>query len=502
MCASVTRNINESLRQALGKNLSAKELAFLSRLMIEVVPTTGQLLWSESQDSDGLYLVLAGRVRLVDRQENLIVSLTAGETLGAFFLFEGAGLQRYWVRASQGATLGYFSVEDVQRMVKSYPQARDHLYEQALQRDLLVRFAQHELFQELKRSQLSEVLHQAHRHTFKPGESFSPAGDQSWWLLRQGELTRPDAQLSAGSLHRASGAESWRVNQTADLYELSQAVLEQATGKPPTESPARFVSLGINSSAPKMTPNGSVVALPAAQTSAKSPKAVNPRASNAYFPSPTLKLRHSWQRLTQRYPFAKQHSARDCGAACLLMIGKYWGKQFSLNQLRQLANVNRDGASLQGLVNAAESLGFSVRPIKGNLDGLAQKFLPAIAHWEGNHYIVVYAITHRRVIVSDPALGRRTLSRAAFQTGWTGYTLLLSPTYSLKQTPDAKQDLWRFVELVKPYSGVFLEVILASLLIQVFGLCTPILTQILLDQVITQRSISTFYAAGSGLVAV
>ncbi len=470
--------------------------------MVEVVPTAGQLLWGESQAPGGLYLLLAGRVRLVDRQGNLIVSLTGGGMLGDFLLFngflvEGAGLQPYWVRASQGATLGYFSLEDMRRMVQSYPQIQDRLYEQALQRDLLVRFAQHELFQELARSQLLEVLSQAQRHTFEPGAIFSPTGHL--WLLRQGELTRSDIQLRAGSLHRVSGAESWRVTQPTDLYELSQAALEQATRKPPTGSPARFVPIGVDSSN-GVTPDGSVVALPAAQTSAKSFKASSPKASNTYFPSPTLKLRHGWRQLTQRYPFAKQHSARDCGAACLLMIGQYWGKQFSLNQLRQLANVNRDGASLQGLVNAAESLGFSVRPIKGNLDGLSQKFLPAIAHWEGNHYIVVYAITRRYVIISDPALGRRNLSRAAFQSGWTGYTLLLSPTYALKQTPEAKQDLWRFVELVKPYSGVFLEVILASVLIQVFGLCTPILTQILLDQVITQRSTSTFYAAGSGLL--
>ena len=508
MSTSVTGNISKSLRQALGKNLSAKELAFVSKLMVEVVPTAGQLLWSESQSPGGLYILLAGRVRLVDRQGNLIVSLTGGGTLGNFCLFDGflsagAGLQPYWVRASQGATLGYFSLDDMRRMVQSCPQIQDHLYEQALQRDLLVRFTQHELFQELARSQLPDILSQAQRHTLEPGAIFSPTGDQMW-LLRQGELTQSGTQLRAGNLHRASGAESWRVTQPTDLYELSQAALEQATHTPPTGSPARFVPLGVNA-ANGVTSNGSVVALPAAQASAKSLKASGSKASiskasNTYFPSPTLKLRHGWRQLTQRYPFAKQHSARDCGAACLLMIGQYWGKHFSLNQLRQLANVNRDGASLQGLVNAAESLGFAVRPIKGTLDGLEQKSLPAIAHWKGNHYIVVYAITRRRVVVSDPALGRRTLSRAAFQAGWTGYTLLLMPTYALKQTPEAQQDLWRFVELVKPYSGVLSEVILASLLIQVFGLCTPILTQILLDQVITQRSLSTFYAAGSGLL--
>jgi ABC-type bacteriocin/lantibiotic exporter with double-glycine peptidase domain len=113
---------------------------------------------------------------------------------------------------------------------------------------------------------------------------------------------------------------------------------------------------------------------------------------------------------------------------------------------------------------------------------------------------VVYAITRRAVVVSDPALGRRRLTRTQFQAGWTGYTLLLQPTQALQQAPEAQSDLWRFIELIKPYRWVFVEVLLASLLIQLFGLCTPIFTQILLDRVVVERSSSTFFAAGTGLL--
>jgi HlyB family type I secretion system ABC transporter len=481
------------MRQALGADLSAKALAFCTKLMVQVAPTAGQLLWSESQAPTGLYILLAGRVRLIDRQGNLVVSLSGGTALGESVLFEGTGLQSYWVRASQGAELGYFSPEDARRIAQAYPQIQTRLYGQARQRDLLMRFAQHELFRDLARSQLLDLFSQAQCHTLAAGEICSPAEPQSLWLIRQGELAGTSSRLlRAGSLHRTgSKAESWQATQQTDLYELSQSDLEQAQTAKASTKTHRLMPLGGAPLSQHIAPNGSAV-VSTAQTSIKSPK--------AYFPGPTLKLRHGWQQLTQRYPFAKQQSARDCGAACLLMIGQYWGKRFSLNQLRQLANVSRDGASLLGLVNAAESLGFAVRPIKGTLDGLAQKSLPAIAHWKGNHYIVVYAMTRRRVTVADPALGRRVLSRAAFQAGWTGYTLLVMPTQALKQAPEAQQDVWRFVELVKPYWGVFLEVILASLLIQVFGLCTPIFTQVLLDQVIAQRSVSTFMAAGSGLL--
>jgi HlyB family type I secretion system ABC transporter len=202
----------------------------------------------------------------------------------------------------------------------------------------------------------------------------------------------------------------------------------------------------------------------------------------------------------QRYPFVKQQSAADCGVTCLVMVGMHWGKRLSLNQLRILANVDRAGASLRGLMGAAETMGFSVRPVKADLIALQHQKLPAIAHWQGNHYIVVYQITPRHVIVADPAIGRRTLSHAAFQAGWTGYSLLLQPTALFRSAPESEQNLWRFWEVVKPHQRVLIEVFAASALTQVFGLCAPILTQLILDQVVVQQSVPTFQAIAAGLI--
>lgn len=112
--------------------------------------------------------------------------------------------------------------------------------------------------------------------------------------------------------------------------------------------------------------------------------AVEPKLNLAYFPHPNQRVRHIGQ-IVRRYPFFAQQSASDCGAACLVMVGRYWGKRFSINRLRDMANVDRNRASLRGLAAAAESLGFDTRPVKASLDQLAQR-LPAIAHWEGKHY--------------------------------------------------------------------------------------------------------------------
>ncbi|MFG6100332.1 ABC transporter transmembrane domain-containing protein [Leptothoe sp. ISB3NOV94-8A] len=224
------------------------------------------------------------------------------------------------------------------------------------------------------------------------------------------------------------------------------------------------------------------------------------RVRKAFFPTPNQRVGHLFQRIIRRYPFYGQQSASDCGAACLSMVARYWGKRFSINRLRDIANVDRNGASLRGLSTAAESVGFNSRPIKASLDQLAKQPLPAIVHWEGKHYIVVYEITPKHVIVADPAIGQRTLTVKDFKAGWTGYALLLTPTALFRETLESTTPFWQFFELLKPHGVVMLEILITSLCIQLLGLITPLFTQLILDRVVVQRSELTLVAVGLGLI--
>ena len=224
------------------------------------------------------------------------------------------------------------------------------------------------------------------------------------------------------------------------------------------------------------------------------------KVNKAYFPHPSLKIGHLWHKISRRYPFYAQQSGSDCGAACLVMIGLYWGKKFSVSRLRDMANVDRNGSSLKGLATAAESIGFTTRPVKASLNKLAEQTLPAIAHWEGRHYIVVYQVAKDKVIVGDPAIGQRQFSPEEFTEKWTNYALLLQPTVLIKDASEASTPFWQFFELVKPHGVVLLEIFIASLLIQVFGLITPLFTQLLLDRVVVQQSNITLTAVGLGLM--
>ncbi|MDZ8086235.1 MAG: peptidase domain-containing ABC transporter [Nostoc sp. DedQUE12b] len=383
----------QQFNKILGHSLSTEEFQHYLQQVKFINPKVGKF-WQGTDVQPGIYIAIAGKVRLLDSADELIATLEAGDSFGEFTLFKEGDFKAYAARASVNLQLCFVPGEVLWPLMAKYPQIRKHLWAKALSRN-------------------------------------------------------PQQMDSDNTPVLPSGSK--QIHETTIL------------------------------STPAIKPR-------------------EKKISKAYFPNSTQQVGHLLQRVIRRYPFFAQQSGSDCGAACLVMVSRYWGKNFSVNRLRDIANVDRNGSSLRGLSAAAESIGFSTRPVKASLDQLAKQKLPAIAHWEGKHYIAVYEITPKHVIVADPAIGQRTLSHAEFKANWTGYTLLLQPTAMLKDTKETSTPFWQFFELMKPHSLVMLEVFVASLFIQIFGLVTPLFTQLILDRVVVQRSELTLTAVGLGLL--
>ncbi|MEB3179368.1 MAG: peptidase domain-containing ABC transporter [Nostocaceae cyanobacterium] len=499
------KHLVEQLTHVLGEGLSEQELdRCISRVEI-LHPPPAKQFWDSVAAEPGIYLVLAGKVRLLDPGENLIATLSTGDSFGELTLFPPGEFPPLSARASSGLQLAYIKGEVLQTLMGTYPHLRDRFYRQAELWDLLYLLMQNSPQDSL--TGMQSALDLFERHELEVGElSAELTQDSVLWLLQQGELEDSGGcTFAPGTIYQVPKAGICQVTAPTILYTLSnnhsQTALQrcpqlsqwlgsvvQVTGSQNRQNPAPKPR--------KPSPNGKVIPFPLTAGTTK-PQSKKQRP---FFPSPQVTVGHWWGRLTQRYPFFAQQSAADCGAACLVMIGRYWGKRFSINRLREITNVSRSGASMRAVAAAAESLGFVTRPVKASLDKLAEQPLPAIAHWEGKHYIVVYEISKNHVIVGDPAIGQRRLTAAEFTEGWTGYALLVEPTAGLKEAEEAPQTFWRFFELVKPHTKVLLEVFLASLLIQVFGLVTPLFTQLLLDRVIVQGSTATLNAVGAGLL--
>jgi subfamily B ATP-binding cassette protein HlyB/CyaB len=495
------QQLAQQLTQTLGESLSDREIDRCLREVEIIEPPVAKQFWQATAAPSGIYMILTGKVRLLDGAHNLITTLATGGSFGELTLFPEVEFIPYAARASVNLKLCYLQQAALQEVMSNSESIRNRLKERAEVWDLLLLCCQYSLLpQDRPVEEILKALSLFKRDTVETGSLGSNLSkDIKLWLLRRGELLHSDGQiLTSGNIYALRKPGSWQVTQPTIVYSLKNADWQTALQYWPQlgeliDFQERQARVG-NEDSQSPVPN--VIPLPIPEPVAQ-PKRQQRRA---YFPSPSVTVGRWWGRLTKRYPFYEQQSASDCGAACLVMISRYWGKRLSVNRLRELANVNRSGASLRGLTAAAEAIGFATRPVKASLDKLAQQPLPAIAHWEGKHYIVVYEISKKRVIVGDPAIGQRTLTKTEFQEGWTGYALLLQPTAQFQEAQVTSTPFWQFFELVKPHSRVLLEVFIASVLIQVFGLITPLFTQLLLDRVIVQGSTLTLNTVGLGLI--
>src|SRR6185436_10857909 len=157
------------------------------------------------------------------------------------------------------------------------------------------------------------------------------------------------------------------------------------------------------------------------------------------------------RRRPRRMRFIRQIDEMDCGAACLSMVANAFGRTVSLARIRQLVNTGLDGTSLRSLCAAAEELGLAARSVKASPQNLDRMPLPAICHWDGDHWLLLYHVTRRHAYLADPAIGFRRVPRDEFARRWTGYAALFDYTPAFEQAPRAAHGFGWLWPIVKPH---------------------------------------------------
>src|ERR1700744_4045257 len=123
--------------------------------------------------------------------------------------------------------------------------------------------------------------------------------------------------------------------------------------------------------------------------------------------------------MLRRFPHYRQYDEMDCGPTCLRIVCKYYGKSFTLERLRDLCHTTRAGATLLGISEAAEKLGFRTIGARLSFDDLREEApFPCMAYWNQRHFVIVYKMKKDKVFVSDPAHGLLTYPRKEFLKGW------------------------------------------------------------------------------------
>ena len=213
----------------------------------------------------------------------------------------------------------------------------------------------------------------------------------------------------------------------------------------------------------------------------------------------------------RRFRHFHQLNTMDCGPACLQMVAQHYGKHYRLETLRERCFITREGVSMLGIADAAETIGFRTTGVRTSIDELAgQQPLPCILHWNQNHFVVLYDIrrsrrTGRRTFcVADPAAQLVRYSEEEFAKCWCsttsargermGVALLLTPTPDFDTIADepeqgTRRSLLFFVRYLLPHRRAFLQLIVGMLLGMALQLVAPFLTQALVDMGIGHRNL-------------
>jgi ABC-type bacteriocin/lantibiotic exporter with double-glycine peptidase domain len=196
-----------------------------------------------------------------------------------------------------------------------------------------------------------------------------------------------------------------------------------------------------------------------------------------------------------KHPIVLQHSEEDCGAACLATVAKHYGRTYAISRVREAVGTGARGTTLLGLNRGAETFGFNVRQVKATteiIDRLGEIPLPAIIHWKGYHWIVLYGKKGKKYIVADPGVGIRYLTRRELTVGWgNGVMLLLSPDDSrfYEQEEDDQGSFGgfgRYLKRVLPYRWILFQAIAINFAVGLLSLASPIMMQLLTDDVLVR----------------
>ncbi len=211
-------------------------------------------------------------------------------------------------------------------------------------------------------------------------------------------------------------------------------------------------------------------------------------------------LRFDW---SSRVPVVLQAEQSECGLACLAMILGYHGHRLDLDSLRKQLTAPPRGSNLKTLMAQANDMHLDGRPVKLELDELPKLRLPAILHWDLNHFVVLAAIKTGRYRIHDPALGERVLSREALGKHFTGIAMELTPTADFQPKTEIRRlgigMLWRGVHGLKPSIG---HVLVLSLLLQIFALALPFYSQLVIDDVLLRHDMDLLHILALGFMSV
>lgn len=224
-------------------------------------------------------------------------------------------------------------------------------------------------------------------------------------------------------------------------------------------------------------------------------KRLNPRIRSVLLKAPFLACP------SLKVPVVRQTTALDCGAACLAMVLGAFGKNVSLGQVRDNMGIQRDGTNARTIASTAERYGLRAQGVSLKLEDMNALPLPAILHWNFNHFVVLTRWKRRGGIIIDPGGGQRMLAREDFDAAFTGVALVFEPGAWFTRQEAPKREWRRYLSHLLRAKTILGKIFGLSLVFQGLGLALPLLTAVVVDKVVPHREWSTLSIVSMGLLA-
>ena len=208
-----------------------------------------------------------------------------------------------------------------------------------------------------------------------------------------------------------------------------------------------------------------------------------------------------------RYVCVNQLESSDCAPACLATILKYYGITISISKLRELSGTDKRGTNILGIVSAAKKLGFAAKAVALDQEIFDMRIpLPAIIHINNeevcSHFIVLYAVKEKYVIVADPDKGIRRIDKAVFLKQWSGNAVLLAPTEKVFGNKSDSGLIAKFLLLIKPQKKLLLCIFFLSLVVSGLGIASSFYYSILMDDIIPNYLEDTLFIVSFGVLII
>ena len=201
--------------------------------------------------------------------------------------------------------------------------------------------------------------------------------------------------------------------------------------------------------------------------------------------------------LSRRVPVILQSEAPECGIACLAMVASYYGHRTDLSAMRLRLSPSLKGITLKHVAQIAETMGMTARGVQVPLESLGKLRLPAVLHWDMNHFVVLTRVAGRKLTVHDPARGKRVLTVAEASRHFTGVAMEFTPTAGFQKSDEREKiHSWQLLGVASGLKGTIAQILLLSLALEVFAIAMPFFLQLTVDRVLVGRDVDLLTVLG------